>query len=1306
MFMKKFLLVCSLILIVLSAQSQIIINEVQANAGNNEGNGGEWIELKNIGASTQNMSCWKITNGGSFQVSIPAGLTLGAGKYLLIGDASKMMCPTCDFNGLNSVFTLNTAGYGPGSGAYANTVFLNVDLSANGGCSCMNGTGALNNGTGLGDRIVVTNDVGAIQDAMMYSGGDYYGAGALNVNFNSTASCPPLPAISIPATTDAIFIGKTICNDLFGCNSSYARLPDGNNGSNVTWTQTGNLNCAVCPLPCPVGAANTASEDNPTPGLPNSSNAWTATLNTNPVTSTVTNLTVCGATPLTFEYKVNNYIHTALTALQASGNYGSYTRTNTAAPINFTTANFNSSNGVTTLSSTVTPGAGTTTYEFVWGDANSTCTTCPGTNSTTVPNDNSSSEKECYVYHKVIVVREDVLGGTPSANCSLPGSVLVNGATGTNIQYTLQKQTGPAPGSSFVTIAGPQSSNAFAGIIDDDADPNYPNYQILVSSANTVCANPSAIVVTVPNACLGNPVCPTYATTGIGIPTYLPASASTVCAGSTVQFNVDINGVCNNGQVEVKYDYDSAFDPYTQGTSLGITGTVVGATPPSTTTNGKVFINEFVPRPFNNVSCTVNPNGSSPNSGEWVELKNAGPGSADISGWSISDGDWTATIPGGTIIAAGGYYLIGGGGTFCTSGVLPDLNVETCNCATVDPSPADIMNLTDGNEQIALFDCSGAFINGVYWGASQLPDLTVNNAMAAGCGNYITAKVVTMPALASFSNTGGGLSPNVGRSRTNTNTWTTTNNTTTLPTPKAANTGGDWTPDVTIPFGSSCPAPAVSASIAVNLPDTCSQAGPTNITLKAIYRPDPVAPCTAADVTATATYTIPSCELLTLSGDGNYCEPATAPVSITSSSPLSATFDVELSNGTNTTTLTGVTGTGPFSTSVANSGTWTISNITAPLGTCPPKGSGSALIAIDPVPVVTASPATVNACFLYNFDLNSIVPQITTTPGTNAFEWYDVPSGGSPIPSNLSPLSTTTYYASPTSGFPSYCEGTVRTPIVLNVEPLPDVPTVSCNGVTATFTPPSPNCLPTLCPGLEYSANGLNWSNATTYSSSDPGWAAWGSPSNSLVYIRNTANPACYNYIFFVNPCSAPLPATLLAFEGRLTAAKDILLQWYTSQEYNVNRYEVERSNNNASFTRIGEKQAIGNAQQNNHYNFTDHTPFSGPNYYRLKIVDEDGKYTYSNVVMVMNEYLQNQLTSIYPNPVNEKLNCSINIEKTQQATLQILDVLGHVVYSTKRIFEKGTNAETIDMSGMAKGNYVLRLTLNQEVFNKKFSKE
>lgn len=1304
--MKKLLLALNLMFAVSFSQAQIIINEVQANAGNYEGNGGEWIELKNIGATPQNLSCWKLSNGGSLQVSFPSGLTLGAGKYLLVGNAAKVMCATCDFHSLNGVFTLNTAGYGPGVGAYSNTVFLNTDATVNGGCGCMTGTGALNNGSGLGDRIVLLDNTGTIIDAMMYGGGDYYGAAALAVNFSSTSTCPSLPAINIPAVSDIVYDGRIICNDISGCNSSFARIPDGNNGATVAWSQTGNLSCTGCTNPCVSGATDMASHDDPTPGLENSTPAWTATLNSVPVTSVFTNITVCGATPLTFEYQINNYQNVALTSTQASGKLGSYTITGAGAATNFSTANFNNSTGVTTLSSTVTPGSGATQYEFVWSNATTNCTSCPGAIATTVPNNYLSPDKECYVYHKVIVVREDPLAGTPIIACSLPGSILITGATGTNIEYTLQKQT--TTGGPFNTIAGPQSSNSFAGIIDDDADPALPNYQVLISTNNTVCPNLTPVTVAVPAGCLGNPVCPSFVTVGTGALTFAPASLSTVCAGSPVQFDVTINGVCTNGQVEIKYDFDPAFDPYTQGTTLGFGTTQVGPTPAPTTANGRVYISEVTPRPFNAPTCAFNPNGASANSGEWVELYNAGPGAADISGWILSDGDWTATIPGGTIITNGGYYLIGGGGTYCTSGVVPDLNLETCNCVNVDATQPtqDIMNLTDGNEQVALFDCSGSYIDGVVWGAGQgLPDVTSNISPIAGCGNYITSKSVSLPAFASFANTGGGLSPNVGRSRTSTNTWITTNTTTTLPTPKAANSGGTWNGS-TIAFGSTCPAPSVFTTMTVNLPDTCSGSGPTDVTIKAIYRPDPVAPCLKSDVTATATYTIPSCESLTLSGDGNYCEPATAPVVLTSSGVLSGLYDVTLSNGTNTATVNGLTGAGPFSTNVANSGTWFISSITPPVGVCAPRKVGNAVIAIDPVPVVTASPATVNACYLYYFDLNSVNSQISTTPGTSDFKWYDASSGGALVNTNLNPLSTTTYYASPTSGAPSYCEGSVRTPVSIEVVPLPDAPTVSCNGVTVTFTPPSPNCIPSACPGLEYSANGLNWSSATTYTFTDPGWAGWGAPSNSIVYIRNTSNSNCYNYIYFASPCSAPLPATLLAFDGRLTTKKEVALQWSTSQEYNVSHFEIERSNQQANFVRIGMVKATGSSTANNLYALLDVAPLGGENYYRLKIVDEDGQYTYSNVIMVNNDDVQTQLTGMYPNPAHDALNIEMNLVKTEVVHIQVLDAVGHEVTQWQRTWQRGTHAEQFSVKGLAAGNYVLRIMTSQGAITRKLVKD
>jgi hypothetical protein len=188
--MKKILLSVLLVCAIFSSNAQIIINEIEADAGNFEG-GGEWIEFKNIGATAQDLSCWRFTNGGNVQVTIPQGLVLGAGEYLLVGNAAEMMCATCDYHSLNTLFTLNPDGFGYGTSNYSNTIFLNTDLTANGGCGCSVGTGGFNNGSSTGDRIILYNDAGAIMDAMMYADGSIYGSGALSINFAGTATCPP-----------------------------------------------------------------------------------------------------------------------------------------------------------------------------------------------------------------------------------------------------------------------------------------------------------------------------------------------------------------------------------------------------------------------------------------------------------------------------------------------------------------------------------------------------------------------------------------------------------------------------------------------------------------------------------------------------------------------------------------------------------------------------------------------------------------------------------------------------------------------------------------------------------------------------------------------------------------------------------------------------------------------------------------------------------------------------------------------------------------------------------------------------------
>ena len=1298
--MKQFFLAGLLVWMVLGAQAQVVMNEIQADPGNYDGNGGEWIELKNIGTQPEDLSCWRITNGGSYKLTIPSGLVLPAGAYLLIGDASKMACATCDFPGLNNLFSLNANGFGNGAGNYANTIFLNTDLQINGGCNCMDGNGTLNNGNGNGDRIVLFDATGTVQDALQYANGDYYGSAALSVNYTALGACPFAPGVSVPAANDAIYAGKTICNDQLSCNSSFARLPDGNNA--ITWDQSGNLACVNCLQPCVSGALNTASTDYPTPGLSNNTNAFGVSLNGNPVSVINSSVNICGAQAQTFEYLIGLHQNVALQVQQSNGNLGSYVQEiGTGLPQAFSTATYNAATGTTQLSHTFTPPIGTTVYEFVWADGVTQCAVCPGSTNQQVPSNVSDENKECFVYRTLTVNREDVLTGVASVTCALPGAITISGLSGSNIEYKVQKQT--TSGGAFTDVLGPQSSNIFGGIIDDDADPNLPNYQVVISTNNTFCAN-NTQTVAVPTSCLGNPACPIYETSGAGVPTFSPGPGL-VCAGSTVTFDVGIKGVCTGGQVEVLYDHNSLFDPYTQGTSLGTVNTTVGATPAVTTATGIVYISEFVPRPYNVAPCASD--GTNPNSGEYVELYNAGPGNTDVSGWMITDGDWTVTIPQGTVLNANSYYLIGGGGTFCYSGVVPDLNVETCNCTGgTNTAGTDFMNLTNSTEWLGLYDCGNNFIDGLYWGTIGTQSTSPPATLAGGCGNYLTSKTpvypgltATVPAATQLENTGGSFSgSNGGRARNGSGLWSVVVNNSQFGagfngTPKAVNGAFVMWNGTGTPLGSQCPPPPVNASITVNLPDTCNNLTPVPLTLKAIYRPDPVFPCTESAVTAQANYIIPPCAIMTLSGSAEYCAPATAPLTLTMSDPLIGNHDVTLSNGSSTVSLTGLSGTGPFGANVTQTGTWVVSNILAPLGTCPPKVLGQAQVDIYQTPVVTTSPVSVSNCYAYGYDLAVIENQIQTNPVANSFIWYDQAIGGSPINTFVNPSATTTYYVAPSAGINISCEG-ARVPVDLILDPLPAAPSVFCNGTQVTFIPQSPDCFPVACSnGIQYSLNGSIWSNGPTFTAADPGWAGWGSPGNSLVYIRNTATPACYTPVSYILPCSAPLPAYIVDLGANLNAQSGADIVWNTKNEYQVKQYVVERSADGFQFEDRGVVNAKGNSSLMQSYVFVDRNLPNGKWYYRIRTEDLDGQKSWTHSVMLEKNAEQENRIQCYPSPVSKQLGIGIHSSRAERSQISLIDLSGRVLFEQAVSLKPGMQQIEISVDGFAKGVYLMKFT-------------
>jgi hypothetical protein len=107
------------------------------------------------------------------------------------------------------------------------------------------------------------------------------------------------------------------------------------------------------------------------------------------------------------------------------------------------------------------------------------------------------------------------------------------------------------------------------------------------------------------------------------------------------------------------------------------------------------------------------------------------------------------------------------------------------------------------------------------------------------------------------------------------------------------------------------------------------------------------------------------------------------------------------------------------------------------------------------------------------------------------------------------------------------------------------------------------------------------------------------------------------------------LPVKLLRFEGE-TLSNSIELTWETSEEINVNRFEIERSTDAREFYKINVVEAKNKA---NIYTFSDKTAHEGVNYYRLKMIDNDGSYEYSKIISA--QFGQDaQLFSLTENPV------------------------------------------------------------------------
>jgi len=183
----------------------------------------------------------------------------------------------------------------------------------------------------------------------------------------------------------------------------------------------------------------------------------------------------------------------------------------------------------------------------------------------------------------------------------------------------------------------------------------------------------------------------------------------------------------------------------------------------------------------------------------------------------------------------------------------------------------------------------------------------------------------------------------------------------------------------------------------------------------------------------------------------------------------------------------------------------------------------------------------------------------------------------------------------------------------------------------------------------------------------------------STVYVDN---------IFFWK--NAPLPVAILDFKGAKTA-NGSLLTWKTASESNNRGFAIERSENGRNWTELFFVNGSGNSNVEKRYSITDNKPLKGNNVYRLKQVDNDGKATYSPTVSV--RYSDDNIGfTFFPNPAKNKLNVQVEGIVNNVASLTLLNADGKAVKSIAINRQQISSNIVVDLSGVARGIYMLVL--------------
>lgn len=181
-----------------------------------------------------------------------------------------------------------------------------------------------------------------------------------------------------------------------------------------------------------------------------------------------------------------------------------------------------------------------------------------------------------------------------------------------------------------------------------------------------------------------------------------------------------------------------------------------------------------------------------------------------------------------------------------------------------------------------------------------------------------------------------------------------------------------------------------------------------------------------------------------------------------------------------------------------------------------------------------------------------------------------------------------------------------------------------------------------------------------------------------------------------------PLPIELLYFKAYWTdnSYETATLDWETISETNNAFFEIERSIDGINFEFVKSIPGNGNSSENISYTTLDESPYTnGISYYRLKQVDGNGDFKYSNIE-ALNVPEGLSLIKLYPNPVKNQFTVLTTSSVSDELTIRITDHLGRVVRELNQDINQGFNSMIFDVTDFSTGNYIIEMTTSSNLYH------